>query len=611
MQFVLVILIIGIIVIVWITTSISEAATKAASDRKNKQELQQKWSHRKVDQDKNLLERNEDIIDKHLSKITLRQGHRRDYYYIDNAVRDCIQDIAEAEGNPKLGPGSQYLSRWTPSTASYKQLSTYLVNRFNKQKNDLGRVETEKKQEKDKEQRAVATETKRINEKRDILENRKKKHKSPSSLKDVLKTKDHKALNISIIEKILKPNSYTWDRALQELVTKKYEPNKLSSIQETKYLTDAAENINTEINSFNTNLDKEKDEFTQAVNFFKTIKKGYTDAEKESTEKWLDYSVDNIQLPKGLPKFWNVGFEEENKIAVVEVLLPDVVHTPISKTVQLKSGPTEKPLNQKETRELVPNIHPAIMLRIAYEIMVSDVEDVIELLVVNGIVEYDDPTTGNKTTTNTASFAVKKDQVVDLNLEKIDPLAAFVNLKGKSAGKIIDIIPVIPVLTLDRNDSRIMDTKEVIDDLGSDTNLAAMDWQDFENLIAELFQKEFADKGAEVKVTQSSRDRGVDALVYDPDPITGGKYVIQAKRYAHTVGVSAVRDLVAVVQKEGASKGILVTTSNYGPDAYQFAKGSPITLITGPELLGLLQKHGYDFRINLAEARKIHKEQNL
>jgi len=81
--------------------------------------------------------------------------------------------------------------------------------------------------------------------------------------------------------------------------------------------------------------------------------------------------------------------------------------------------------------------------------------------------------------------------------------------------------------------------------------------------------------------------------------------VIQAKRYTNTVDVSAVRDLCAVVTKEGASRGILVTTSTFGADAYAFANNSPITLLNGAQLLGLLAKHGYDFRINLQEARTL------
>lgn len=60
---------------------------------------------------------------------------------------------------------------------------------------------------------------------------------------------------------------------------------------------------------------------------------------------------------------------------------------------------------------------------------------------------------------------------------------------------------------------------------------------------------------------------------------------------------------------EGANKGILVTTSNYGPDAYNFAKEKPLTLLNGSNLLHLLEKHGYSCRIDIQEAKtKIQNE---
>jgi restriction system protein len=65
---------------------------------------------------------------------------------------------------------------------------------------------------------------------------------------------------------------------------------------------------------------------------------------------------------------------------------------------------------------------------------------------------------------------------------------------------------------------------------------------------------------------------------------------MQAKRYKNTVGVSSVRDLFGTMHYEGASKGILVTTSGYGKAAYDFANGKPIELITGSNLLYLLKR---------------------
>jgi restriction system protein len=217
---------------------------------------------------------------------------------------------------------------------------------------------------------------------------------------------------------------------------------------------------------------------------------------------------------------------------------------------------------------LIPQIHPAIMLRVASEIFRNAESSIVQLLALNGWVSFHHPHTGLETKAYTAALVVERAQIISLNLNRIDSLAAFQALKGKSAGKLIEIIPIEPALNLKRTDSRFVEAKDILDSLRTTTNLAAMDWQDFEHLIRELFEKEFADRGAEVKITQTSRDRGVDAVVFNPDPIHDGKYIIQAKRYTNTVDVSAVRDLCAVVRKEGASRGILVTTSTYGADAY-------------------------------------------
>lgn len=110
---------------------------------------------------------------------------------------------------------------------------------------------------------------------------------------------------------------------------------------------------------------------------------------------------------------------------------------------------------------------------------------------------------------------------------------------------------------------------------------------EFEVLVSNLFTR----MGLDTKLTQSSRDGGVDAVAFDTRPVLGGKVVIQAKRYRDTVGVSAVRDLYGTMMNEGANKGILVCTIRYGPDAYNFSKDKPIELIDGGGLPYLLREH--------------------
>jgi len=208
------------------------------------------------------------------------------------------------------------------------------------------------------------------------------------------------------------------------------------------------------------------------------------------------------------------------------------------------------------------------------------------------------------------SVQVAKGEFTQINLANVEPKACFKKMKGVSASKLINLSPVKPILQLNKEDKRFVSSYEVVAELDDSVNLAAMDWLDFENLIREVFEKEFSQNGGEVRITQASRDGGVDAIAFDPDPIRGGKIVIQAKRYTNPVGVSAVRDLFGTVHNEGATKGILVTTSDYGPDAYEFAKGKPLTLLSGSELLYLLQKHGHRAKINLAEAKRLLAEQD-
>ena len=100
----------------------------------------------------------------------------------------------------------------------------------------------------------------------------------------------------------------------------------------------------------------------------------------------------------------------------------------------------------------------------------------------------------------------------------------------------------------------------------------------------------------------------MDAIAFDTDPIRGGKIVIQAKRYTNLVPVSAVRDLYGTIMNEGAMKGILVATSEFGPDSYEFAKGKPMALIDGSNLLHLLRRHGHKAYIDLKEAKQMLKD---
>ena len=249
------------------------------------------------------------------------------------------------------------------------------------------------------------------------------------------------------------------------------------------------------------------------------------------------------------------------------------------------------------------NVLYSITLRSLYEIFSIDTENEINGITFNGFVTQVNPATGITVRKCILSIQVSRDKFLHINLSQVEPKACFKALKGVSAAKLVDISPITPILTFNKKDKRFVEGKDI--EVNQGTNLAAMHWEDFEHLVRELFEMEFARNGGEVRVTQASRDGGVDAIVFDPDPLRGGKIVIQAKRYTNTVGVSAVRDLYGTVINEGANSGILITTSDYGHDSYEFAKDKPLKLLNGGHLLALLHKNGRTAHINIEEAKKI------
>jgi restriction system protein len=333
----------------------------------------------------------------------------------------------------------------------------------------------------------------------------------------------------------------------------------------------------------------------------------YEAKEAEAITEYCDMVLARSEYPDCFPKESDLEFNPDTGVLVVNYKLPAPADIPtLSEVKYVQSTDTfsEKHLSELNAAKLYDELIYQVALRTLNELLEGDQVAALTGVVFNGFVTAVDKGTGNEVTACIISIQSSKEALRAINLSKVDPKACFRQLKGVGSSKLHSITPVAPIINLRRDDERFIQSYGVAERLNQGFNLASMDWEDFEHLIREIFEKEFTSSGGEVRVTQASRDGGVDAVAFDPDPIRGGKIVIQAKRYAHTVGVSAVRDLYGTLMNEGASKGILVTTSDYGTDAYEFANGKPITLLNGSNLLHLLEKHGTKAHINLVEARQ-------
>lgn len=320
-----------------------------------------------------------------------------------------------------------------------------------------------------------------------------------------------------------------------------------------------------------------------------------------------DYATTKL-MKSNYPFSWNrlVKSEIRGDILLVDYWMPSFDDMPDFVTIEYKN---EQPIcfapNEKKIKAIWTDVSYKIVIRSLYELFSSEQLNSVESISFNGIIKSLDLATGNESEKCILSVIAKRNDFEELDLSRIDAKQCFKRFKGISAHDLSTLTPIPPLMTMNKTDKRFSDSYDVIPNIESGENLAAMDWRDFENLIRELFEKEFSADGSEVKITRASKDGGVDAVVFDSDPIRGGKIIIQAKRYTNVVGVSAVRDLYGTVMNEGATKGILVTTSDYGADSYNFAKDKPLTLLNGANLLHLLGKHGCQAHINITEAKKL------
>ncbi len=340
----------------------------------------------------------------------------------------------------------------------------------------------------------------------------------------------------------------------------------------------------------------------------------YLAGDAKAIEGYCDLVLSRSEYPDFMPKEWEIDYISETKVLVVDYSLPSPEAIPTLtevKYVVSKNELAEKHLSALQLAKIYDDLVYQITLRTLHELFAADIAGVLAMVTFNGYVKSIDKATGQSVNPCVLSLQAAKTEFSNINLAQVDPRACFKSMRGVGSSKLHSMSAIAPIMNIRREDGRFIAAHDVAYQLDDSYNLAAMDWEEFEQLIRELFEQEFAVNGGEVKVTRASRDGGVDAVAFDPDPIRGGKIVIQAKRYTNTVGVAAVRDLYGTVMNEGATKGILVTTSDYGPDAYAFIANKPLTLLNGANLLHLLQKHGHRAKIDIQAARLMAMQQKV
>lgn len=127
--------------------------------------------------------------------------------------------------------------------------------------------------------------------------------------------------------------------------------------------------------------------------------------------------------------------------------------------------------------------------------------------------------------------------------------------------------------------------KKLLKALSIDSKLIyAISPRKFEEVIEYIYRL----SGYETQLTSSTRDDGVDILVWTPPPVLGNRFltIVQAKRYnqAKKVGSEEIRELIGSKIIFNADKAQIITTSDFSVPAKKTAISSNIDLIKFYEL---------------------------
>ncbi len=333
------------------------------------------------------------------------------------------------------------------------------------------------------------------------------------------------------------------------------------------------------------------------------FRSGVPDAVEEYFTELLALS----QYPNGFPRHYQVAYRQEPRELVVEYQLPPVEVIPAERDfryVKARHQIDELPRPPKEIKELYASVIHQVGLRTMWECFAApEGHDIVDAVVFNGIVTATNRATGQPEQLHLISAPASRDKFAGLVLDQLDPASCLKHLKAIVSPHPYDLEAVEPVIEFQQAKYRFADPVDALAGIDSRPDLLKMDWYKFENLIRQLFEA----MGLEVRVTQSSRDEGIDAVAYNKtDIVRQSEILIQAKRYSKCVPTNDVRALAGSVDEKRAHSGVLVTTAWVSAETKAFAaRNNRLRIIEGGELKHLLAEYlDLDVRIDIGRPHR-------
>ena len=181
---------------------------------------------------------------------------------------------------------------------------------------------------------------------------------------------------------------------------------------------------------------------------FEKLKENYFQKNTEAVIQYCEMVLKNSQYPKTFPKDFDLDYNSDSKLLIVEYFLPAPDDLPTLKDV--KSIAAKKELKESFLSETqLSKIYDAaiykITLRTLHELFEADKAEALESIVFNGWVNAINKATGKKVRNCIVTIKANKIEYNEIELSNVDPKICFKNLNGIGSSKLSSITAVKPI----------------------------------------------------------------------------------------------------------------------------------------------------------------------
>jgi restriction system protein len=259
----------------------------------------------------------------------------------------------------------------------------------------------------------------------------------------------------------------TWEKSVDEInsfnsILKKQYEQKLKEFEEQKQI------VKNRFDTLEKKWQQEKEKYynnqKEHNDKIEKLKNSYSQKNPEAVIQYCEMVLNNSQYPETFPKDFDLDYNSDSKLLIVEYVLPTPEDLP--KLTEIKYIASKKELKEVFLSEaqLSKNYDSVIYkmtLRTLHELFEADKAEALDSIIFNGWINTIDKATGKKVNNCIVSIQAKKPEFNEINLSNVDPKTCFNHLKGIGSSKLNGITEVQPIAQISKNDKRFTPSNEV------------------------------------------------------------------------------------------------------------------------------------------------------